>query len=159
MPHRHSPRCGRRGGPGPAARFVVTDRGSMVKKLVVFRGLYLGDLVTATGALRALRHGYPEAEITLISLPWVGALAPHLPHVDRVLLYPGAPGLDGEGDEADLEEFVVRMRDERFDLAVNMHGRGPTSTRLVVRFGARRTASFVGAEGDLPTLDVEVPWD
>jgi ADP-heptose:LPS heptosyltransferase len=130
----------------------------VVRKLAVFRGLYLGDLVAATGALRALRHGYPEAEITLISLPWVSALAPHLPRVDRVLPYPGAPGLDGRGDEADLEEFVARMRDERLDLAVNMHGRGPTSTRLVVRFGARRTAGFVGAK-DAPVLDVEVPWD
>jgi ADP-heptose:LPS heptosyltransferase len=52
------------------------------------------------------------------------------------------------------------MSAERFDLAVNMHGRGPTSTRLVARFRARRTASFVGEKGnDLPALDVEVPWD
>ena len=130
----------------------------MVRKLAVFRGLYLGDLVAATGALRALRHGYPGAEITLVSLPWAGALTPHLPHVDRILPYPGAPGLDGGGDEASLEEFVARMCDERFDLAVNMHGRGPTSTRLVVRFGARRTAGFAGAK-DAPALDVEVPWD
>jgi ADP-heptose:LPS heptosyltransferase len=131
----------------------------MVRKLAVFRGLYLGDLVAATGALRALRRGYPEAEISLISLPWAAALGPHLPHVNRVLSYPGGPGLDGGGDETSLEEFVARMRDERFDLAVNMHGQGPTSTRLVVRFGARRTASFVGAKGDVPTLNVEVPWD
>ena len=131
----------------------------MVRKLAVFRGLYLGDLVAATGALRALRRGYPEAEISLVSLPWALALAPHPPHVNRILAYPGAPGLDGGGDEARLEKFVAQMRDERFDLAVNMHGRGPTSTRLVIGFGARRTASFVGDKGDVPTLDVEVPWD
>jgi ADP-heptose:LPS heptosyltransferase len=131
----------------------------MMRKLAVFRGLYLGDLVAATGALRALRRGYPEAQISLISLPWAVALAPHLPHVNRVLPYPGALGLDGGRDEASLEEFIARMRDERFDLAVNMHGRGPTSTQLVIRFGARRTASFVGAKGDIPTLDVAVPWD
>ncbi len=130
-----------------------------VKKLVVFRGLYLGDLVAATGALRALRRGYPGAEITLVSLPWAAALAPHLPHVDRLLPYPGAPGLDGGGEGEDLDEFLARMRAERFDLAVNMHGRGPTSTRLVARFGARRTASFVGGIGsDVPGLDVEVRW-
>jgi ADP-heptose:LPS heptosyltransferase len=131
-----------------------------VEKLAVFRGLYLGDLVAATPALRALRGGYPRAEITLVSLPWTTTLAPHLPHVDRLLPYPGAPGLDGAGTEEELEEFVERMSDERFDLAVNMHGRGPTSTRLVARFRARRTASFVGEkESDLPALDVEVPWD
>jgi ADP-heptose:LPS heptosyltransferase len=131
-----------------------------VKKLVVFRGLYLGDLVSATGALRAIRRGYPGAEITLVSLPWASTLAPHIPHIDRFLPYPGATGLDGGEDEEALEEFLARMGIERFDLAVNMHGRGPTSTRLVTRFGARRTASFVGGTGgNLPTLDVEVPWD
>jgi ADP-heptose:LPS heptosyltransferase len=41
-----------------------------------------------------------------------------------------------------------------------MHGQGPISTRLVARFGAHRTASFVGEKGsDVPGLDVEVPWD
>jgi ADP-heptose:LPS heptosyltransferase len=131
-----------------------------VERLVVFRGLYLGDLVAATPALRALRGGYPRAEITLVSLPWTTTLAPHLPYVDRLLPYPGAPGLDGAGTEEELEEFVEQMSAERFDLAVNMHGRGPTSTRLVARFRARRTASFVGEKvSDLPALDVEVPWD
>ncbi|MDQ4000317.1 MAG: glycosyltransferase family 9 protein [Actinomycetota bacterium] len=131
-----------------------------MRKLAMFRGLYLGDLVAATGALRALHRGYPGAEITLVSLPWATALAPHLlPYVDRVLPYPGAPGLDGGSDERNLEEFLTRVRAERFDLAVNMHGKGPTSTRLVGRFGARRTASFVAEGNDVPNFDVEVPWD
>jgi len=132
-----------------------------VEKLAVFRGLYLGDLVAAAPALRSLRRGYPRAEITLVSLSWAGALAPHLEDlVDRLLPYPGAPGLDGTGTAEELEEFLTRARAERFDLAVNMHGRGPVSTRLVARFGATRTASFVGEKGgDVPGLDVEIPWD
>ena len=132
-----------------------------VEKLAVFRGLYLGDLVAAAPALRSLRRGYPRAEITLVSLPWANALAPHLGDlVDHLLPYPGAPGLDGGGTGEELEEFLARARAERFDLAVNMHGRGPVSTRLVARFGARRTASFVGEKGsDVPALDVEIPWD
>lgn len=131
-----------------------------VEKLAVFRGLYLGDLVSATGALRALRRGYPEAEISLVSLPWATALAPHLPHVDRLIPYPGAPGLDGGGTAEETEQFLARMRTEHFDLAVNMHGRGPASTRLVSSFGARRTASFFYGTGEeFPLLDVAVSWD
>ncbi|MDQ4042382.1 MAG: glycosyltransferase family 9 protein [Actinomycetota bacterium] len=128
-----------------------------VQKLVVFRGLYLGDLVAATGALRALRRGYPRAEITLVSLSWATALSPHLAHVDRLLPYPGVPGLDGGEDKGDLEELLERVRAEKFDLAVNLHGRGPISTRLVARFGARRVAGFANEES--PALDIEVPWD
>ena len=130
------------------------------KKIAVFRGLYLGDLVAATPALRALRRGYPGAEISLVSLPWAAALAPHLtPDVDRVIPYPGAPGLDGDGDGLALERFVEGMRAERFDLAVNLHGRGPQSTRLVVSFDAQRTAGFAGGGAGYPRLDVSVPWD
>jgi len=132
-----------------------------VEKLAVFRGLYLGDLVAATPALRSLRRGYPRTEITLVSLPWATALAPHLENlVDRLLPYPGASGLDGMGTGEELEEFLAQARAERFDLAVNMHGQGPISTRLVARFGAHRTASFVGEKrSDVPALDIEVPWD
>ena len=132
-----------------------------VEKLAVFRGLYLGDLVAAAPALRSLRRGYPRAEITLVSLPWAAALTPHLGNlVDRFLPYSGAPGLDGTGTAEELERFLAQVRAERFDLAVNMHGRGPVSTRLVARFGARRTVSFVGEKGsEVPGLDVEVPWD
>jgi len=126
-------------------------------KIAVFRGLYLGDLVAATPALRALRRGYPGAVISLISLPWAASLAPHLPWVDRAIAYPGAPGLEGGGSEEELACFLEKMRAERFDLAVNLHGRGPHSTRLVARFGARSTAGFANRKA--PPLDVEVPWD
>ena len=135
-------------------------RCGVVRKIAVFRGLYLGDLVAAMPALRALRRGYGEAEISLVGLPWAAALAPHLaPDVDRFVPYPGAPGLDGEGDEATLEAFVREMRAEAFDLAVNLHGKGPQSTRLVARFGARRIAAFVGGAGEYPALDVSARWD
>lgn len=132
----------------------------MVEKIAVFRGLYLGDLVAATPALRALRRGYPEAEISLIGLPWAAALAPHLaPDINRFIPYPGAPGLDGEGSDAALQHFIREMQAEAFDLAVNLHGRGPESTRLVASFNALRVAGFVGGEGRYPVLDVSVRWD
>ena len=132
----------------------------MVNKIAVFRGLYLGDLVAATPALRALRRGYPEAEISLVTLPWAAVLAPHLaPCVDRLIPYPGAPGLDGEGDSSALQRFIEEMRAENFDLAVNLHGRGPQSTHLVASFGALRAAGFTGGEGEYPDLDISIHWD
>ena len=125
----------------------------------MFRGLYLGNLVAGTCSWRGLRRGSLDRDITLGSLPWASTLVTYLPQLDRLLPYPGAPGLDGGGSEEDLEAFLAQARAERFDLVVNMHGRGPTSTRLVVRFGARRTSGFTGAGIEAPPLDVEVPWD
>src|SRR3954451_11977568 len=88
------------------------------KKIAVFRALYLGDLLLAIPALRALRAGFPGAEITLIGLPWAASFAQRFErYVDRFVEFPGYPGIDEVVVEPERSaRFLAEQRAYGYDL-------------------------------------------
>lgn len=115
-----------------------------VRKLVIFRALHLGDLLVAMPAIKALRVRFPEAEITLMGLPWASYFADRFRgYVDRFVEFPGYPGIDEvDCDESRSRQFLDQQRSFRYDLAVQMHGSGPASNDFVLELGADVTAGF-----------------
>lgn len=131
------------------------------RKIAVLRAVGLGDLVTAMPALEALRAAYPRAEIVLLGRPlYKELLAGRHSPVDRVEVVPPMPGIaerDGEPVSAELRaEFVQRMREEEFDIALQLHGGGKNSNALVREIGASFTAGMRAPKA--PPLDAWVPY-
>jgi len=95
----------------------------------VLRALGLGDLLTAVPALRALADAF-KAHRRVIALPAaLGPLAVHTGAIDEVL--PTAT--------------LAPLPASRPDVAVNLHGRGPDSHRVLLATDPNRLVAFANA--------------
>ncbi len=126
----------------------------------MLRALYLGDMLCSTPALRALRRAAPQAEITLLGLPWAEEFCRHVPRlVDRFVAFPGYPGLPEQPIDAEkIGQFFDWAQHERFDLAIQLHGSGSHVNDALQLLGAKHTAGFFINEDDCPNPATFMPW-
>lgn len=134
---------------------------SNIHKIAVVRANGLGDLIFALPALTALRAAYPAAEIVYIGKPLHKAFFAGRPGpVDWVVVAPISRGVREEPgcaeDPDKLAAFFERMQEEKFDLALQIHGGGRNSNPFVLKLGARLTAGT--RTPDAPMLDFWVPY-
>src|SRR4051794_17738368 len=142
---------------GTSSLMTLLPAAGKPRRIAVFRALFLGDLLCAVPALNALDRRFPEAEITLVGLPWARELAERLPAVDTFLEFPGYPGLpELPVDEQRTAAFIDGMRHDGYDIAIQLHGSGPFTNELVSSFGAAVSIGF-GPPGDL-WLTQTLPW-
>ncbi len=109
-------------------------------RIAVVRALHgLGDMLCAMPALRALRSAYGRAETTLIGLPSVRWFVERYPeYVDTLLPFPGFPGIaEMPYSPAVLADFLRRVQESPFDVAIQMHGCGTVSNAFTALLGAR----------------------
>ena len=134
-------------GVPPVSVAPLEPRFEDVRRIAVLRGGGLGDFVFALGAIESLAAAYPDATITLLGTPLHAALLAGRPSpVADVVVLPvhrGVRDVPGtEPDEAEIDAFFGRMRAERFDLAVQLHGGGRNSNPFLLRLGARHTVGL-----------------
>src|SRR5215213_9525220 len=101
-------------------------------RILVYRAIGLGDFLTGVPALRAVARAFPSAEVCLAApaplaplVPLTGAVQTFLPTGELVPPpWSGAPPA----------------------LAVNLHGRGPQSHRLLQALTPRRLVAFANPD-------------
>lgn len=110
----------------------------------VFRALYLGDMLCAVPALRALRNHCPSAHITLIGLPWAREIATRFPeYVDDFLPFFGHPQLpERPASEIEYRQFVDSFPTD-FEWLIQLHGDGRVTNGLLEEWPADFRAGFV----------------
>jgi len=103
--------------------------------VLVLRALGIGDLATAVPALRGIRKAWPGHRLKLAAPAWLAPLVPLIGAVDELAVTSGnlghLPLVSGP------------------DVAVNLHGRGPQSTRLLRRLKPKRTLAFNVPKGPI----------
>jgi ADP-heptose:LPS heptosyltransferase len=108
----------------------------MRPRLVVLRALGLGDLLTAVPALRGLRRKYPRHWIILCAPRYLESVAWLSGAVDDIRDTYALTALDRTAHHADI--------------AVNLHGSGPESHRLLLSANPRHLIAFWNAELKCP---------
>jgi ADP-heptose:LPS heptosyltransferase len=96
--------------------------------VLVLRALGIGDLATAVPALRGLRAAYPTARLSLAAPAWLTPLAELTGAVDRVVPAAGLAALPRNTTPPAV--------------AVNLHGKGPQSHRLLADLNPERLLAF-----------------
>jgi ADP-heptose:LPS heptosyltransferase len=100
--------------------------------ILVLRALGVGDLATAVPALRGLRAAFPDRTLALAAPTWLTPLIDLIGGVDRVV---PTDGLTTTG-----------WRPGRPAVAVNLHGRGPQSHRMLAELRPNRLWAFANVD-------------
>lgn len=115
------------------------------QRIAIVRSLPgLGDLLCAVPAWRSLRAALPEAQITLIGLPSARTFVERFSkYLDDLVEFPGYPGIpELPPPIKKLPAFFASVQQQRFDLALQMHGNGIVSNPFTVLLGASFNAGF-----------------
>ena len=89
-----------------------------IKKILVIDLAFIGDVILATPTMRALKKKFPDAALTMLTIPLTAEIAAMNPYVDEVLVY------DKRGKDAGLFgmwRMARRLAPLGFDLAVSMN--------------------------------------
>lgn len=100
--------------------------------ILIVRLRLVGDVVFTTPVIAALRRQYPNARLVYVVENAAAPIVAGNPHLNDVVIAPHRRGL---GRLADDWTLARRLRRERFDIALDLHG-GPRSAWLTWASGA-----------------------
>ena len=125
-------------------------------KVLIVRLRLIGDVVLTTPLLRAITRRYPDARLTYAVEPAAVPVVQGNPHLTHIVVVPKRRGLTRVLDDISMAR---RLRRERFDVAIDLHG-GPRASWFTWASGApMRIGYAVKGRSWMYTHVVERPPD
>ncbi|HEX5510669.1 MAG TPA: glycosyltransferase family 9 protein [Actinomycetales bacterium] len=107
--------------------------------VLVLRALGLGDALTGVAPLRGVRRRFPQERLVLAATSEIGSLLRSFGVIDDVLPHSGLGLLDPAA-------LAVKGLQDGGHVAVNLHGRGPQSHRVLQATRPAQLIAFGSAE-------------
>jgi predicted lipopolysaccharide heptosyltransferase III len=107
-------------------------------RVLLVRLRLIGDVVFTTPIIGALRRAWPDAHLAYLIEPAAAPVVRHNPALNDVVLAPRRRGWRRIRDDIQIGR---RLRRERYDLVLDLHG-GPRATWLTWMTGAPRRVGF-----------------
>jgi len=91
------------------------------KSILVILIAGIGDLVLASQALRALKNGYPDFSLHLLTSKEAADLAVNYPYINKVWSFPVRQLRQKKTAYFDIPSLLSKMRSLHFDRAINLY--------------------------------------
>ncbi len=125
-------------------------------RVLLIRLRLIGDVVFTTPLARGLKRAFPDAHLTYLVEADAAPVVSGNPHLDEVIIVARSRGWARV--RADFA-LARRLRRERYDLALDLHG-GPRSSWLALASGARQRIGYeIRGRGWMYTRTVARPRD
>jgi len=117
------------GLPGVIARLARRPSPvGQVRRILIIRLDLLGDMVMSLPAVDAMKDAFPEAQVTVLALPYAAGLLELAPRVDRVLsfdvnLVRRPRELLRRGNWRHFRDLIHELRSADFDVCLSLHGK------------------------------------
>lgn len=115
-----------------------------IRKIAILRALNLGDTLCIIPSVRAIKEAFPDAEITLIGLPWQKDFTKRFSrYFNDFIVFPGWPGLPEQAFEpSGVTAFLQQVQHSQFDLVLQMQGDGSFTNPMCMLFDAKKVAGL-----------------
>lgn len=129
-------------------------------KILILRALPLQAILCTVPAFRALRSALPDANITLLGMPWASSFVKRFNmYLDDFIAFPGFPGFPEQiPDIQRFPQFLTEVQHEHFDLVLQMQGPGHIANSLVALMGGERYAGFYHKDHYRPEEGLFLPY-